>query len=81
MCSVNRFCNSLQDEWLKGQFAKADANKSGILTFGELWALLRSLNLEISEEYGRRTFLVPRFPPLAAKACVAKYTIVTTALA
>ncbi len=47
-----------EDQWVLKQFSNADRNKNGTLSFDELWKLMRSLNLEISEDYARLLFNV-----------------------
>lgn len=43
-------------DWLKSKFDSADTHKDGILTFTELWSLLTSLNIEVTENYARQIF-------------------------
>jgi hypothetical protein len=45
-----------ENEWLARNFDHADVNKDGVLTFRELWDLLKSLELEVTEGYCAKMF-------------------------
>ncbi|VDO85080.1 unnamed protein product [Heligmosomoides polygyrus] len=49
-----------EKEWILKKFREADTNKNGILTFSkrfsEVWALLKKMNLQISEQYAKAMF-------------------------
>uniref|UniRef100_A0A0R3RZF7 Phosphoinositide phospholipase C n=1 Tax=Elaeophora elaphi TaxID=1147741 RepID=A0A0R3RZF7_9BILA len=45
-----------EERWLLDHFRKADVNKSGRLTFDEILKLLKTLNLQISNEYARALY-------------------------
>ncbi|CAI2350924.1 unnamed protein product [Caenorhabditis sp. 36 PRJEB53466] len=42
--------------WLIDKFQQADTNKNGLLSFDEVWNLLKRMNLQISERYARAIF-------------------------
>ncbi|CAI5449222.1 unnamed protein product [Caenorhabditis angaria] len=42
--------------WLIDKFQQADTNKNGLLTFDEVWNLLKRMNLQISERYAKAIF-------------------------
>ncbi|KAM3725407.1 1-phosphatidylinositol 4,5-bisphosphate phosphodiesterase delta-4 [Dirofilaria immitis] len=45
-----------EERWLLDNFRKADINKSGRLSFDEILKLLKTLNLQISNEYARALY-------------------------
>lgn len=45
-----------EKEWILKKFREADTNKNGTLTFSEVWALLKKMNLQISEQYAKAMF-------------------------
>ncbi|CAP26450.1 Protein CBR-PLC-4 [Caenorhabditis briggsae] len=42
--------------WLIDKFQQADTNKNGLLSFDEVWNLLKRMNLQISERYAKAIF-------------------------
>ncbi|MCP9265586.1 Phosphoinositide phospholipase C [Dirofilaria immitis] len=48
-----------EERWLLDNFRKADINKSGRLSFDEILKLLKTLNLQISNEYARALYTRP----------------------
>ncbi|EJW79117.1 hypothetical protein WUBG_09976 [Wuchereria bancrofti] len=47
-----------EERWLLDNFRKADINKNGRLSFDEVLKLLKTLNLQISNEYARALYTV-----------------------
>lgn len=47
--------------WLIDKFQQADTNKNGLLSFDEVWNLLKRMNLQISERYAKAIFRESEF--------------------
>ncbi|KIH59082.1 hypothetical protein ANCDUO_10701 [Ancylostoma duodenale] len=45
-----------EEAWIIQKFHEADTNKNGTLSFNEVWALLKKMNLQISEKYAKAYF-------------------------
>uniref|UniRef100_A0AC35FS96 Phosphoinositide phospholipase C n=1 Tax=Panagrolaimus sp. PS1159 TaxID=55785 RepID=A0AC35FS96_9BILA len=45
-----------EKQWLMRNFRKADLDRNGQIAFGELWKLLKKLNLQMSVEYVRKLY-------------------------
>ncbi|WKY06202.1 hypothetical protein Q1695_006421 [Nippostrongylus brasiliensis] len=45
-----------EKSWILMKFHEADTNKSGTLSFREVWPLLKKMNLQINEDYAKAMF-------------------------
>uniref|UniRef100_A0A183CG97 Phosphoinositide phospholipase C n=1 Tax=Globodera pallida TaxID=36090 RepID=A0A183CG97_GLOPA len=57
MCSTQHAVSSFNEhKWLMQNFRQADLDRNGEIAFGELWRLLKRLNLQLSEHYVQALF-------------------------
>ncbi|KAL3118163.1 hypothetical protein niasHT_001937 [Heterodera trifolii] len=54
--SQNAVTNFNEQKWLLQNFRQADLNRNNEISFGELWRLLKRLNLQLSDQYVEALF-------------------------